>query len=227
MDLSPSISWILEFMIFLLRQFYIHDRLENSSGRCISLFKTNGATQPTPLIFFFHIHLSNTLIKALWLIRLIKMYTQVSIGKSSPDLLSDDQKISLKILNNLESTGLSENMYISFLLEVQKLINPEPESILRSMWITGQLPSSYQSKMDSFFALFSKCLPKILPNGNDLFKNTLYLQLWPKRLNQHCEYVVDVKSKKRILPLYFCGHCGHYSVNNVDLCVCGGALFSF
>jgi hypothetical protein len=212
-------------MIFLLRQVYIVDHLQNSSGKWISLFTTsNGAAQPTPLIFFFHHHLSNTLIKAMWLIRLIKMYAQLNIGRTSPESLSEDQKIYHKILFSLSSNGLSEDACLTFLYETQKLLNPEPESTLRSMWITGRLPESYQGKMDSFFALFAKFLPNILQKGNDLFSNMHYLQLRSKSLTGHSECMVDVISKKRIFPVFSCAHCGHYSVTNSNFCACGGTL---
>lgn len=222
MNISPSISWILEFVLFLLRQVYIVDQLQGSSGRFISLFTTNhAAAKPTPLIFFFHRHLCNLLIKMMWLIRLIKVHVLFHIGKTNPELLTDDQKVSQRFLHIINSTGLSEEKVISFLYETAKVLNPDSESSLRTMWIKGTLPDSYQSKMESFFGIFYKYLPAIIKNETDLFRNPAFMQLQNKS-GKDDDFVIDVISKKRIAPVYYCTHCGYLSLSSIDLCVCGG-----
>ena len=194
---------------------YITDKLQGESGRYISLFSTeNTKVKPTPLIFFFHSHLSNTLIKALWLIRLIKMYIQIQMGKTNLEFCQT-------ILNIIGRSRISEDKLISFLYETQKLQSTESESSLRSMWISGLLPSSYEPKMDIFFDLFTKYLPTIFKNGNDLFRNSEFLQF--KKMDHEKDVIRDVISKQRISPVYHCGHCGGYSGGANELCVCGGS----
>lgn len=173
MRVGPSLAWVLEFTVFLLRQIHITSAVRNpfTDQDITDQFSYNAMhplkASPTPLTFFFHSHLRQALAKALVLTRLVRQSIHSSLtNKGTKDNLGSESMAILRQVEHLISrTYLCELPVLAFLKGLDQMTKEASDtSTAVEMFATarlsascspllGQLKTLYQQHLNQFFGV--------------------------------------------------------------------------